>query len=593
MRNVILIGFCLLVGFSIVLTNGASAETFSATFVETCIGCLEDAAPKADPVINSINLPAGRINLTIDTYVSPYYGMGSVTCIGGFLYTDLGADLVAWPNSYTGFIPGKILESSASTCEEKGKFREHYVTFIKLKNPVKFYIVIPPSIEYHGSGPQWQYGQTKGITISYTELAPCSIIGTYTWFNGRTIYIRSDNTIESWFENTKEWYGTWEKSGGTENTYALNWRNDADDSGVDTVTISDDCQSVYGSSSIGFSVGGTKTSDTTPGTSSATPKVTETITGSKVISDNWNKASVGNNPSCKPSFAIYESQIITYIDTYHWNDGKGASAGGKISLKRDDGTIYGPWIVETKPGQGGVPNAWWIVHPNEVIPPGRYTVEDSDVATWSQNQGSNGCGFSKIEGKIYKEPTVLPTSSPIVTSVPTKPKVTSTPVPTLTQKPVLTHAPINTPVPGVPCKSYWGPIEPVHVAGAGPRQSPGTYALFYTEIPRSSGDPRNWVWRLYGNVILKGGNKYFIMFGGSAIPQFFEETNLPIDETFVTTTKDSAIIWDKNDNVEDMRYAYCFRPTSPTPAATNIPNVGIVAVVSIILMVYVLIRKTK
>lgn len=586
MRNITLVGLFLLALF---LTNGASAETFSASFVETCIGCLDDAAPKADPIINSINLPAGRINLTIDTYVSPYYGMGSVTCIGGFLYSDLGADLVAWPDSYTGFLPGKILESTASTCEEKGTFRAHYVTFLKLKNPVKFKVVIPPSIEYHGSGPQWQYGQTKGITISYEELSPCSITGTYTWFNGRTIYVRSDNTIESWFENTREWYGTWEKSVGKESTYAFNWRNDAADSGVDTVDIADDCQSVYGLSSVGFSVSGTKSSDTTPIKSSVTPKVTETTTDtSKPISDNWNKASVENNPSCKPSFTIYASHMITYIDTYHWNYGKGASVGGTISLKKDDGTIYGPWKVETQPGQGGVPNAWWIVRPNEVIPIGKYTVEDSDVATWSQNQGSNGCGFSKIEGKIYKEPTELPTAT--YTSIMTPVPDTQTPVSTpYDKKPGWTHTPTNTPI-GIPCANYWGPIEPVHIAGAGPRQDPGTYAFFYTEIPRSSGDPRNWVWRLYGNVILKGGNKYFIIFGGSDIPQWFEETNLPIDETFVTTTKDSAIIWYKNDDTDDIRYAYCFKPIG-MHTATKSPNIGIVAIVSIISLVYVLTRK--
>lgn len=447
MRIKIFIGFLLIVLF----TNGASAETFSAEFLETCIGCLDDVAPQADPVINAISLPAGRVKLTIDTKVSPYRGMGSVSCIGGFLYSDLSADLKAWPNSYTGIVQGNIIESDVSPCPEGSEHREHFVTIIKLKEPIEnFKIVIPPSITYNNLGPKYQYGQKKVITISWEGAGDCPITGKYTWFNGHTVYIRSDYTIESWFENTKEWYGTWTKSG---DLYILNWRNDAGDSVVDTVTISDDCKSIYGSNSIGFGVGGTRTADITsdgtttvttnpvPTTISITPKATDitivptdtTIipTDAKVISDTWNKASVDNNPSCKPSFTISESQMITYIDTYHWNYGSGTSKGGTISLKKDDGIIYGPWQVETKSGQGGVPNAWWIAHPNEIIPTGTYTVEDSDVTTWSQNQGSNGCGFSKIEGYAHVQTTVLPTLTPRQTSVP---KQTSTSISTLTPK---------------------------------------------------------------------------------------------------------------------------------------------------------------
>ena len=436
MRNKIFIGLL----FIVLFVNGASAETFSAEFLETCIGCLDDVAPQADPVVNAISLPAGRVKLTIDTKVSPYRGMGSVSCIGGFLYSDLSADLKAWPNSYTGIVQGNIIESDISPCPEGSEHREHFVTILKLKEPIEnFKIVIPPSITYNNLGPKYQYGQKKVITVSWEGAGDCPITGKYAWFNGRIVYIRSDNTIESWFENTKEWYGTWAKSG---DLYVLNWRNDAGDSGVDTVTISDDCKSIYGSSSIGFGVGGTRISDistdgTTVETTNPVPTITETgstgsviptigtttgttinpestTTGtiddtSKVISDIWNKASVNNNPSCKPSFTISEPQMITYIDTYHWNYGSGTSRGGTISLKKDDGTIYGPWQVETKSGQGGVPNAWWIVHPNEIIPAGTYTVEDSDVATWSQNQGSNGCGFSKIEGRAYIQTTASQT----------------------------------------------------------------------------------------------------------------------------------------------------------------------------------------
>lgn len=113
---------------------------------------------------------------------------------------------------------------------------------------------------------------------------------------------------------------------------------------------------------------------------------------SKVIYDTWNTGIVDNNPTCSPFFTISEPQMITYIGTYHWNHGKGAP-GGTISLRNGDGTIYGPWEVETMPTQ----DQFWIAHPNEILPAGFYTIEDSDPATWSQNSESP-CGFAKVMG---------------------------------------------------------------------------------------------------------------------------------------------------------------------------------------------------
>lgn len=117
----------------------------------------------------------------------------------------------------------------------------------------------------------------------------------------------------------------------------------------------------------------------------------------KVIFDTSNKYSTKNSPTCSISFQINQPYFITYIDTYHWNNGKGTTAGGTISLRSLGGTIYGPWAVETTPGQGGVPNVNWIVHPNIVIPAGSYYIIDSDPSTWSQNSESP-CGFTKVEG---------------------------------------------------------------------------------------------------------------------------------------------------------------------------------------------------
>jgi antitoxin component YwqK of YwqJK toxin-antitoxin module len=115
------------------------------------------------------------------------------------------------------------------------------------------------------------------------------------------------------------------------------------------------------------------------------------------IFDSWNGGSVDNNPTSSASFTISEPHLITYIDTYHYNSGQGVSAGGTISLKRDDGEIFGPWTVTAESGSGAA-NAWWKCLPYVVIPAGTYTIIDSEPETWSMNTESNGCGFSKVEG---------------------------------------------------------------------------------------------------------------------------------------------------------------------------------------------------
>jgi S-layer protein (TIGR01567 family) len=117
---------------------------------------------------------------------------------------------------------------------------------------------------------------------------------------------------------------------------------------------------------------------------------------SSVIYDSWNTGSVNSNPTCSPFFTITKPQMVTYIDTYHWNSGAGAP-GGTICLRDGYGTQFGPWEINIGLDQSEVPKGYWIAHPNEVIPAGTYTIEDSDPATWSQNSDSP-CGFSRIKG---------------------------------------------------------------------------------------------------------------------------------------------------------------------------------------------------
>jgi hypothetical protein len=115
--------------------------------------------------------------------------------------------------------------------------------------------------------------------------------------------------------------------------------------------------------------------------------------------DNMNGGGVANTPTSATSFTLAGYSYITYIQTYHWNYGRGTINPGTIKLVAADGTVYGPWVATGAAGQGGVANAFWTVNPTGLFPPGTYTIIDSDNATWSQNAQSLNKGFAKVGGK--------------------------------------------------------------------------------------------------------------------------------------------------------------------------------------------------
>lgn len=116
-----------------------------------------------------------------------------------------------------------------------------------------------------------------------------------------------------------------------------------------------------------------------------------------VLYDNGNIGGVGNGPQRPTVFTLSAPHLITLVQTYHWNSGRGATPG-TISLRDAGGRTWGPWQARGTPGQGGVPNANWLAHPNVTLPAGTYTVIDSDPASWAQNAQSQGAGFVRVEG---------------------------------------------------------------------------------------------------------------------------------------------------------------------------------------------------
>jgi hypothetical protein len=98
-----------------------------------------------------------------------------------------------------------------------------------------------------------------------------------------------------------------------------------------------------------------------------------------------------------PTFTFDNDATVTEIMDYHYIVGGGPTPG-TIALKRDDGTVFGPWQTVGLDGQGNVKNAYWDAKPNAQIPAGTYTVVDSDPGTWSTNEQANGLGFVTILG---------------------------------------------------------------------------------------------------------------------------------------------------------------------------------------------------
>jgi len=120
-------------------------------------------------------------------------------------------------------------------------------------------------------------------------------------------------------------------------------------------------------------------------------------------------AGVSNDPPNPTVFTIDKPRTITKMGTYHWNDAAGESPGD-IWLRDEQGNTYGPWQAEGEPGQGGVPNAYWIVYlsPALNLPAGTYTIIDSSPSTWSYTYESNDCGLASVIGLMSESASGKP-----------------------------------------------------------------------------------------------------------------------------------------------------------------------------------------
>jgi hypothetical protein len=130
------------------------------------------------------------------------------------------------------------------------------------------------------------------------------------------------------------------------------------------------------------------------------------VKAAKTLYARGNIYAVENGAKRANVFSVSQPMLITYISTYHWNDGKGKPPG-IIALQHADGTKYGGWNARGINGQGGVPNATWAVVPGVVLKPGQYTLLDSHPPSWSQNPGTGGQGMCEIKGLPWSQASSL------------------------------------------------------------------------------------------------------------------------------------------------------------------------------------------
>ena len=182
-----------------------------------------------------------------------------------------------------------------------------------------------------------------------------------------------------------------------------------------------------------------------PGPSAAAPVSPPVATApAPAVQTIGNIGSVSNNPTRPSTFSLSEPRVLTLLQTYHWNNARGATPG-TIGLRDASGQLYGPWRATGAPGQGGVPNAYWNTRPNVTLPAGTYTVIDSDPSTWAQNSGTGGSGHIRVETHAVG---AVPSAGP---AVPSAPVATPAPVPVPVVPPPTAAPPVaKPPAPSTP-----------------------------------------------------------------------------------------------------------------------------------------------
>jgi VCBS repeat-containing protein len=131
-------------------------------------------------------------------------------------------------------------------------------------------------------------------------------------------------------------------------------------------------------------------------TRSGSPAYTSPDSPASVIFDSFDGSAASNNPSIYPVFTTTASLVINRILNWHqnaaFNGGQDpTTVSGTISiLNYPSGTSIGAWSAAPSGGS----NLGWEVLPNITLPPGSYTIVESQTGTssWSYTTGGSSPG---------------------------------------------------------------------------------------------------------------------------------------------------------------------------------------------------------
>ena len=102
------------------------------------------------------------------------------------------------------------------------------------------------------------------------------------------------------------------------------------------------------------------------------------------------------NPDGATRLVIKQSSEILKITTDHYNDSKGTTNVGSITVTGDGGMVIGTFSAKGRAGTDGTTNGKWVAEPQVRLDPGVYYIQDSEPSTWSKN--AQGVGLLNIEG---------------------------------------------------------------------------------------------------------------------------------------------------------------------------------------------------
>ncbi len=128
------------------------------------------------------------------------------------------------------------------------------------------------------------------------------------------------------------------------------------------------------------------------------------------VFNNTNGGGVTQSAPMPPAYTLFtlsQTETITSISTYHWDNGRGTPAPGVIYIlvPHSGGRVEAQSQAVGSPGQSGVVNANWTATFNVTLPAGQWQVWDSSPTTWSYDAQSGGAGFAVVSGNPAGAPT--------------------------------------------------------------------------------------------------------------------------------------------------------------------------------------------